>query len=147
MTNFHPVVARRRVAARQPLRYDWDMSFGDTAFIFVLALLIFGPKKLPEIARQVGKALNEFKRASNEFKAQIQSEIDQLEVKEKQKKTEEEQKALPPAVPPPGAVHSSYSAPPEYASSAAAPATQEAFRRKLLPNPKVHPSPPSTPRL
>jgi sec-independent protein translocase protein TatB len=92
------------------------MSFGDTAFIFVLALLIFGPKKLPEIARQVGKALNEFKRASNEFKAQIQSEIDQLEVKEKQKKSEEEQKALPPAVPPPGAVHSSYMTPPEYAA-------------------------------
>jgi len=94
------------------------MSFGDTAFIFVLALLIFGPKKLPEIARQVGKWLNEFKRASNEFKAQIQSEIDQLEVKEKQKKAEEEQKALPPATPPPGAVHSSYLMPPEYASSA-----------------------------
>ena len=93
------------------------MSFGDTAFIFVLALLIFGPKKLPEIARQVGKALNEFKRASNEFKAQIQSEIDQLEVKEKQKKSEEEQKALPPAEPPPGAVHSSlYSPSPEVMS-------------------------------
>jgi sec-independent protein translocase protein TatB len=102
-----------------------DMSFGDTAFIFVLALLIFGPKKLPEIARQVGKALNEFKRASNEFKAQIQSEIDQLEVKEKQKKAEEEQKTLPPAAPPPGAVHSSYLMPPEYASSPAAPATPE----------------------
>lgn len=85
-----------------------NMSFGDTAFIFVLALLIFGPKKLPEIARQVGKALNEFKRASNEFKAQIQSEIDQLEVQEKKKKAEEEQKTLPPATPPPGAVHASY---------------------------------------
>ncbi len=94
------------------------MSFGDTAFIFILALLIFGPKKLPEIARQVGKALNEFKRASNEFKAQIQSEIDQLEVKEKQKKADEEQKTLPAAEPPPGAVHSSlYSPRPEASSS------------------------------
>src|SRR5258708_32452349 len=101
------------------------MSFGDTAFIFVLALLIFGPKKLPEIARQVGKALNEFKRASNEFKAQIQSEIDQLEVKEKQKKAEEEQKALPPAAPPPGAVHSSYMSPPDYAPLPEASAPQE----------------------
>jgi sec-independent protein translocase protein TatB len=91
-----------------------DMSFGDSIFIFVLALLIFGPKKLPEIARQVGKALNEFKRASNEFKAQIQSEIDQLEVQEKKKKAEVEQKILPPAEPPPGAVHSSlYSPRPE----------------------------------
>jgi sec-independent protein translocase protein TatB len=98
------------------------MSFGDSIFIFVLALLIFGPKKLPEIARQVGKALNEFKRASNEFKAQIQSEIDQLEVQEKvqeKKKKEEEQKILPPAEPPPGAVHSSlYSPRPEASPSA-----------------------------
>ena len=90
------------------------MSFGDTAFIFVLALLIFGPKKLPQIARQVGKALNEFKRASNEFKAQIESEINQLELQEKEKKAEEDQKILPPAEPPPGAVHSSlFSPPPE----------------------------------
>ena len=100
------------------------MSFGDTAFIFILALLIFGPKKLPEIARQVGKWLNEFKRASNEFKAQIQSEIDQLEVKERQKQAEEDQKALPPAEPPPGAVHSSYMSP-EYASPQLAPTPPE----------------------
>ena len=103
------------------------MSFGDTAFIFILALLIFGPKKLPEIARQVGKWLAEFKRASNEFKAQIQSEIDQLEVKEKQqKRAEEEQKVLPTAEPPPGAVHSSLYSP----------------RPEALPSPEVSPEPP-----
>jgi len=56
------------------------MSFAETIFLFVLALVIFGPKKLPEIARQVGKYLNEFKRASNEFKAQIEQEIAHLEV-------------------------------------------------------------------
>jgi sec-independent protein translocase protein TatB len=59
------------------------MSFPDTVVLFVLALLLFGPKKLPQIARQVGKALAEFKRASNEFKAQIESEISQLEFEEK----------------------------------------------------------------
>jgi Tat protein translocase TatB subunit len=119
-----------------------DMSFAETVVIFVLALLIFGPKKLPEIARQVGKALNEFKRASNEFKAQIQSEIDQLEVKEKLKKAEEEQRTLPPAVPPPGAVHSSYLAPPEYASSPAAPATQASAPPETSPQPDSSPEPP-----
>lgn len=80
------------------------MSFADTAVLFVLALLLFGPKKLPGIARQVGKALNEFKRASNEFKAQIESEINQLEIQERQKKYEEERKILPPAQPPVGSV-------------------------------------------
>jgi|SRR5579863_3941040 len=60
------------------------MSFSETIFLFFLALVIFGPKKLPEIARQVGKALNEFKRASNEFRAQIEQEIAHLEVENKQ---------------------------------------------------------------
>jgi sec-independent protein translocase protein TatB len=87
------------------------MNFSETIFLFILALLVFGPKKLPEIARQVGKALNEFKRASNEFKAQIEAEISQLEIQERQEKwkreQEQEQKVLPPAEPPAGAVESS----------------------------------------
>jgi TatA/E family protein of Tat protein translocase len=57
------------------------MSFSETIFLFFLALIIFGPKKLPEIARQVGKYLNEFKRASNEFRSQIEQEIAHLEEK------------------------------------------------------------------
>jgi sec-independent protein translocase protein TatB len=71
------------------------MSFSETIFLFFLALIIFGPKKLPEIARQVGKYLNEFKRASNEFKAQIEQEIAHLE-------REDTQKILPPLSPPVG---------------------------------------------
>jgi sec-independent protein translocase protein TatB len=69
------------------------MSFSETIFLFLLALVIFGPKKLPEIARQVGKYLNEFKRASNEFKSQIEQEIAHLEVETKQ------QTILPPSRP------------------------------------------------
>jgi sec-independent protein translocase protein TatB len=92
-----------------PLRYDWSMNFSETIFLFLVALLIFGPKKLPEIARQVGKALNEFKRASNEFKAQIEAEVNQLEIQEREKKREQEQKILPPAEPPAGTVQSSSS--------------------------------------
>jgi sec-independent protein translocase protein TatB len=72
------------------------MSFSETIFLFFLALIIFGPKKLPEIARTVGKALNEFKRASNEFKAQIEQEISHLEVENKQT-------ILPPSQAPEGA--------------------------------------------
>jgi sec-independent protein translocase protein TatB len=75
-----------------------NFGFSEMVFIFLLALIIFGPKKLPEIGRQIGRALNEFKRASNEFKAQIEAEINQLEV-EKPRQT-----ILPPATPPMGAV-------------------------------------------
>ena len=70
------------------------MSFSETIFLFVLALVIFGPKKLPEIARQIGKALNEFRRASNEFKSQIEQEIAHLEV--------EKPTILPPTAAVPG---------------------------------------------
>lgn len=66
------------------------MSFADTTVLFILALLLFGPKKLPQIARQVGKALGEFKRASNEFKAQIEAEISQLEFEERRKEQEQQ---------------------------------------------------------
>ena len=60
------------------------MSFSETIFLFFLALIVFGPKKLPEIARQIGKFMNEFRRASNEFKSQIEQEIAHLEVENKQ---------------------------------------------------------------
>jgi TatA/E family protein of Tat protein translocase len=97
----------------QLLRYDDLMSFADTLVLFVLALLLFGPKKLPVIARQIGKALNEFRRASNEFKAQIESEINQLEYQERQKKEREEvQKILPPTQPPAESVQSARSSSP-----------------------------------
>ncbi len=76
-----------------------NLGFSEMVFIFFLALIIFGPKKLPEIGRQIGKALNEFKRASNEFKAQIESEINNLELESKPE-------ILPPNRPPQGAVAS-----------------------------------------
>lgn len=55
------------------------MSLSDTVFIFVLALIIFGPKKLPEIGRQIGRLVGEFRRASNEFKFQIDEELRLIE--------------------------------------------------------------------
>jgi TatA/E family protein of Tat protein translocase len=50
--------------------------------IFVVALLVFGPKKLPEIGRSVGKALREFKRTSDEIKGRIEEEIEASELKD-----------------------------------------------------------------
>jgi len=75
------------VAALRGL-YSVDMQLGmsEMIFIFLLALIIFGPRKLPEIGREVGKALAEFKRASNDFKHQLQNEVDQLTIEEERKK-------------------------------------------------------------
>src|SRR6266516_3490189 len=54
----------------------------DMLFILLLVLILFGPKRLPEIARQIGKFVAEFKRASNDFKYQLQAEIDKANVVE-----------------------------------------------------------------
>jgi len=47
--------------------------------IFVVALVLFGPKKLPELGRTLGKAITEFRRASNELKATFESHLHELE--------------------------------------------------------------------
>jgi len=99
--------ADRRLRAQllpvQRWQYDDTMNIGfpEMIFIFFLALIIFGPKKLPEIGRQIGKALNEFRRASNEFKAQIESEINNLE-----NEVHGKPQILPPIEPPQGAIGS-----------------------------------------
>jgi sec-independent protein translocase protein TatB len=92
------------------------MSFSETIFLFFLALVIFGPKKLPEIARQIGKALNEFRRASNEFKAQIEQEISNLEV-------DKRPTILPPNRPPEGVASRALYSAPGQSAPAEAPAT------------------------
>ena len=47
----------------------------ELVIIFVVALIFFGPRKLPELGRALGKSINEFKRASNELKSTLDDEI------------------------------------------------------------------------
>ena len=55
------------------------LGWQETIFIFLLALLIFGPKKLPELGKTIGKALTEFRRASSELKSTFDREMHNLE--------------------------------------------------------------------
>ena len=73
-------------------------SFSDSIFLFLLALLLFGPKKLPVLAREIGKWLGEFRRASNEFKYQMEEELRISEQEERTRKIAEMEAAAP--VPP-----------------------------------------------
>ena len=47
--------------------------------IFIVALIVFGPKKLPELGKSLGKGLSEFRRASNELKSTIEEEVRSIE--------------------------------------------------------------------
>lgn len=74
-------------------------SFSDSIFLFVLALLLFGPKKLPVLARELGKWVGEFRRASNEFKMQMEEELRQAEQEDRQKQIAAMEAAAPVAPP------------------------------------------------
>jgi sec-independent protein translocase protein TatB len=58
----------------------------DTLFILVLALVIFGPKRLPEIARQLAKFLGQFRTMRDELKHQMENELLKFELEAKDKK-------------------------------------------------------------
>ena len=67
-----------------------NIGMPELIVIFTIALLIFGPRKLPELGRSLGRSLSEFKRASNELKSTLEEEI----------RVEEQREAVkvPPAV-------------------------------------------------
>ncbi len=55
------------------------LGMPELIFLFVLALLILGPKKLPELGRSIGKGMSEFRRASNELRHTFEREMQTLE--------------------------------------------------------------------
>ncbi len=72
-------------------------SFSDSIFLFILALLLFGPKKLPVLARELGKWVGEFRKASNEFKMQMEEELRVSEQADRQKQIAAMEAAAPVA--------------------------------------------------
>jgi sec-independent protein translocase protein TatA len=74
-----------------------SLGMPELIVIFVIALIIFGPRKLPELGKSLGKSIAEFKRASNELKSTLEEEIRMEEQKTKQ---EEAAKAPQTSLPP-----------------------------------------------
>lgn len=111
---------------------------GEMIFLFLLVLILFGPKKMPEIARQVGRFMNEFRRASNEFRSQIESEINSLE------NNSPRQQILPPLQAPLGSLANRIFNPPSAekpeAAGPAAPENTAAVETGLAPSPEPYPA-------
>jgi sec-independent protein translocase protein TatA len=68
--------------------------------ILVIALIIFGPRKLPELGKSLGRSINEFKKASNELRSTLEDEI---RVEEQRDRASAATPATPPAATPPPA--------------------------------------------
>ncbi len=76
----------------------FGIGLPEMGLIMIVALLVFGPKKLPEVGRGVAKTINEFKKASKDFELELKKEVDSVEksVVEPMKATLEKPRALAP---------------------------------------------------
>jgi sec-independent protein translocase protein TatA len=79
----------------------FGIGLPEMVVIMILALLVFGPKKLPEIGKSLGKAIRGFQDASKEFETEFKREAERLErtVTEPMKATLESPSALAPSTP------------------------------------------------
>jgi len=75
-----------------------NIGMPEMLVILVIALIFFGPRKLPELGRSLGKSLNEFKKASNDLRSTLEDEIRVEEQKEQRAKTEAQRAAIPATV-------------------------------------------------
>jgi sec-independent protein translocase protein TatA len=75
-----------------------SIGMPELIIILVIALIIFGPRKLPELGRSLGKSIGEFKRASNELRSTLEEEI---RVEEQRERTTTAAAATPPSPTPP----------------------------------------------
>ena len=120
---------------------------GEMIFLFFLALILFGPKRMPEIGRQVARFLNEFRRASYEFRSQIESEINSLDGGSNASSGRPRQQILPPLQAPLGSLANRIFNPPPAEklqaaeAGAAKNATAESAPAESAPVPEPAPAP------
>jgi sec-independent protein translocase protein TatB len=82
----------------------FGLGFGEIVIILVLALVLLGPQKLPEVAKQLGKGLRDFKKASDDLKGQFEKEFYADERKAERARIAPPTAAAPVPAAPPGPV-------------------------------------------
>jgi sec-independent protein translocase protein TatA len=69
-----------------------SIGLGEILIILALALIIFGPRRLPELGRTIGRSLREFRRATSEIRSEIEADLDEpprVTVEERARRIEE----------------------------------------------------------
>lgn len=112
------------------------LSMWDTLILMALALVVFGPRRLPMIGRQIGKLMYEFRKASNDFKFQMEEELRSSEEADRRKKEEEARQRDLAAAPPPAQLEATVSQTPAPAAE-----TQEAAATQQSGTPVLTESP------
>jgi len=80
-----------------------SIGMPELIIILVIALIIFGPRKLPELGRSLGRSIGEFKKASNELRSTLEEEIRIEEQRDQRTATRAEQDSAIAAAAPPSA--------------------------------------------
>jgi sec-independent protein translocase protein TatB len=121
-----------------------SLGMADSLILMIMALVVFGPRRLPQIGRQIGKLMYEFRKASNDFKFQMEEELRNAEEADRRKKEEErlrtqaaqnaaEQASVSAPAPVVNSIESSSSSDPypPQDSAAAAPAAEESTSPRI----------------
>ena len=120
------------------------LSFPHLVIIFIVALLVFGPEKLPEIARQIGKVMGDFRKASTDFRRVIEQEFAEMERQTREKEEAARRKALEAATPanaPAGSISSGAASSAATGAEQGTPAIEDpALRRQGAGEPAIAPA-------
>jgi sec-independent protein translocase protein TatB len=92
VSNLHGKVSLAFMVAPPTIQLA-SLGMADSLILMVMALVVFGPRRLPQIGRQIGKLMYEFRKASNDFKFQMEEELRNSEEADRRKKEEERQRA------------------------------------------------------